>query len=200
MNANPVAVLLQSLEYFEGILFLTTNRVEVIDQAFKSRIHFSLAYPPLNAESRGELWKTFAMQSASGGRRPDWLDDSFLKEVSKFDVNGRQIRNAIRVAHSLAANENRGIIPEDIFSVLKALRSFDEDFDQSVKQNKPRLGMGRASIPLAKSIASSRLSEMSDRAQQMLSLGQAALFVSSICLVLFTLQKYSVLGNKLKRI
>jgi len=37
-----VSVFLRILEYYSGILFLTTNRVGTIDEAFKSRIHVSL--------------------------------------------------------------------------------------------------------------------------------------------------------------
>lgn len=39
-----VSVFLRVLEYYNGLLFLTTNRVGSIDQAFKSRIHLSLYY------------------------------------------------------------------------------------------------------------------------------------------------------------
>jgi AAA+ superfamily predicted ATPase len=37
-----VAVFLRMLDYFQGILFLTTNRMVEFDEAFKSRIHISL--------------------------------------------------------------------------------------------------------------------------------------------------------------
>jgi hypothetical protein len=37
-------VFLRVLEYYSGILFLTTNRVGIMDEAFKSRIHVSLYY------------------------------------------------------------------------------------------------------------------------------------------------------------
>ncbi|KAK6860718.1 hypothetical protein PG995_004354 [Apiospora arundinis] len=40
-----VSTLLRVLEYYQGILFLTTNRPETIDYAFKSRIHLSIPYP-----------------------------------------------------------------------------------------------------------------------------------------------------------
>lgn len=39
-----VSIFLRMLEYYEGILFLTTNRAENIDPAFESRIHLSLTY------------------------------------------------------------------------------------------------------------------------------------------------------------
>ncbi|CZR60280.1 uncharacterized protein PAC_10176 [Phialocephala subalpina] len=45
-----VSVFLRVLEYYSGILFLTTNRVGILDEAFESRIHVSLYYPPLSKE------------------------------------------------------------------------------------------------------------------------------------------------------
>ena len=37
-----VSIFLRILEYYEGFLFLTSNRVEEIDAAFESRIHLNL--------------------------------------------------------------------------------------------------------------------------------------------------------------
>ena len=47
------------LEYYEGIMFLTTNRVSTFDPAFQSRIHISIDYPELSPESRRKVWETF---------------------------------------------------------------------------------------------------------------------------------------------
>lgn len=58
-----VSIFLRTLEYYEGILFMTTNRVHNIDAAFQSRIHVSLEYPDLNAESRVQIWKNFLATS-----------------------------------------------------------------------------------------------------------------------------------------
>ncbi|KAF5532032.1 TOB3 (member of AAA-ATPase family) [Fusarium mexicanum] len=52
-----VAVFLRTLEYYTGILFLTINRVGTFDEAFTSRIHISLYYPPLNLESTVAVFK-----------------------------------------------------------------------------------------------------------------------------------------------
>lgn len=53
------SVFLRSLEYYAGILFLTTNRVGAIDPAFKSRIQMSLFYPTLSLSVTKELYKKF---------------------------------------------------------------------------------------------------------------------------------------------
>ena len=42
-----VSVFLRVLEYYDGILILTTNRIGTFDEAFKSRIQLALHYPPL---------------------------------------------------------------------------------------------------------------------------------------------------------
>ena len=41
-----VSIFLRQLEYFQGILFLTTNRVAEFDPAFASRIHIALRVSP----------------------------------------------------------------------------------------------------------------------------------------------------------
>ncbi|KAI9740301.1 MAG: hypothetical protein M1834_004879 [Cirrosporium novae-zelandiae] len=76
-------------EYYQGILFLTTNRVGRIDDALKSRIHISLYYPPLGYES---TMKIFQMNLERTGKRKNMR-------------NGRQIRNVFHIAIALAENE-----------------------------------------------------------------------------------------------
>lgn len=43
-------------------MFLTTNRVQIFDQAFQSRIHISLEYSELDKKSRKGIWETFLTQ------------------------------------------------------------------------------------------------------------------------------------------
>lgn len=45
------------MEYYSGILFLTTNRIGDFDEAFTSRIHMSLYYPELNGAKTVEVFK-----------------------------------------------------------------------------------------------------------------------------------------------
>lgn len=64
LRRNAVtSVFLRSLEYYAGILFLTTNRVGGIDPAFKSRIHLSLFYPRLRKEETVKLYKVFIQRA-----------------------------------------------------------------------------------------------------------------------------------------
>ncbi|OCK93376.1 uncharacterized protein K441DRAFT_706219 [Cenococcum geophilum 1.58] len=52
-----VSIFLRVMEYYTGILFLTTNRVGSLDEAFKSRIHISLYYPPLAKKQTELIWQ-----------------------------------------------------------------------------------------------------------------------------------------------
>lgn len=52
-----VCVMLRMLEYHQGILFLTTNRVTEFDPAFESRVTIALKYNHLTESARSQIWK-----------------------------------------------------------------------------------------------------------------------------------------------
>lgn len=54
-----VSVFLRVLEYYDGILLLTTNRVGTFDEAFRSRIQLALHYETLNEKQRCQIWNNF---------------------------------------------------------------------------------------------------------------------------------------------
>ncbi|CAH0049045.1 unnamed protein product [Clonostachys solani] len=129
-----VSVMLRILEYFEGILFLTTNRVETIDPAFRSRIHLALYYPPLSTDYLRKLWKNTIIR-ACNSKEPTWLTEEMLDFLSKSKVNGRDIKNIVRMAHARATNNKRQMESNDITIGLGALEEFSEDFyRQKTKQ------------------------------------------------------------------
>src|SRR5271154_4740276 len=51
-----VSVFLRHLEYFQGIMFLTTNRVTTFDDAFQSRIHFAMKFGDLSTQAKKKIW------------------------------------------------------------------------------------------------------------------------------------------------
>ena len=85
-----VGVFLRLLDYYHGLLFLTSNRAEVIDPAFKSRITLSLTYPELSREARLKIWVT--MFQLAKITITDGLDG-----IPDVVLNGRQIRNMVRL-------------------------------------------------------------------------------------------------------
>lgn len=63
-----VTIFLRMLEYFNGILFLTTNRVMSFDPAFQSRIHMALKVSLLSLRL-GQLNRILKISVVSGTRR-----------------------------------------------------------------------------------------------------------------------------------
>ncbi|KAJ4390715.1 hypothetical protein N0V93_004313 [Gnomoniopsis smithogilvyi] len=81
-----VSIFLRVLEYYEGIMFLTTNRVRTFDAAFQSRIHISLEYPELDKPARKAIWRNFLqrhdMAQAAARDKPAAPLDGFAKSRS----------------------------------------------------------------------------------------------------------------------
>jgi len=54
-----VSIFLRELEYYRGIIFLTTNLYSTIDSAFRSRVSLHLLFNALTPESRMLIWRKF---------------------------------------------------------------------------------------------------------------------------------------------
>jgi len=98
MTNNETTVFLRVLEYYQGILFLTTNRVQTFDAAFHSRIHVSITYPELDAVSRRKVWANFVSVDDTGGS----MTESDLDKLAEMELNGRQIKNVVKTAGLIA--------------------------------------------------------------------------------------------------
>ncbi|CAN9337290.1 unnamed protein product [Alternaria alternata] len=108
-----VSVFLRVLEYYSGVLMLTTNRVGSFDEAFRSRIHVSLYYPKLGKDETSEIWE-MNLRRIKEAKDVDIEIDAagiqkFYKKHWKANEkktsrrwNGRQIKNAFQTALALA--------------------------------------------------------------------------------------------------
>lgn len=96
-----VGIFLRLLEYYHGILFLTSNRAEEMDQAFQSRISVSLGYDNLDVDSRKRVWQN--LLDAAGVDDQPLLDEMSLNDLANYDWNGRQIKSAVHLGLSLAS-------------------------------------------------------------------------------------------------
>ncbi|RII16598.1 hypothetical protein CUC08_Gglean003038 [Alternaria sp. MG1] len=105
-----VSIFLRVLEYYEGTMFLTTNRVQTFDPAFQSRIHISLDYPGLTIDSRKTVWKNFLDSSS----QEHTIDKAQLVELARMDLNGRQIKNILKIARLLASRKEEKLSREHI--------------------------------------------------------------------------------------
>ncbi|GME51070.1 hypothetical protein CAC42_2026 [Neofusicoccum parvum] len=111
LNINAiVSVFLRQLEYYSGVLFLTTNRLGDIDRAFKSRIHVALEYKRFNKRTTWKVYKLcldrLQTQYDSRNRELDIKYDAIRDWAKKHFLdnrwNGREIFNACQTAIALA--------------------------------------------------------------------------------------------------
>lgn len=111
-----VSIFLRMLEYYRGVLFLTTNRVSVLDKALDSRVHVKITYPELDLAARKKVWHNFISMLPSSFVALTEEDLEFLAEKK---LNGRQIKNIIKTAQLLASEQEKPLDLEHICTVLQ---------------------------------------------------------------------------------
>ena len=115
-----LCALLHELEYFSGIIFLTTNLV-CIDSAFRSRVTIHLVFPPLTREAREKIWHMFLNRLSQKRRRISEggvsdepydetyaisLDEKDIAQLALWELDGREIKIAIQTVNTWCRNEN----------------------------------------------------------------------------------------------
>ncbi|KAL1872404.1 hypothetical protein Daus18300_004374 [Diaporthe australafricana] len=123
-----VSVFLRVLEYYEGILVLTSNRVGTFDEAFKSRIQLALHYPALGPYQRLRIWENFFDRlDKMEGELIDLADlRDHLSDLKEEEMNGRQIRNAITTARQYAKWQNDTLTYKHLKDVIEISGRFDK--------------------------------------------------------------------------
>ncbi|KAK1969316.1 P-loop containing nucleoside triphosphate hydrolase protein [Colletotrichum sublineola] len=139
-----VSVFLRVLEYYDGIMILTSNRVGIFDEAFKSRIQLTLHYKNLEQWQRMRIWENFLgrMEKLEQRRRTQ-KDDGIkiptslqfgldangirdhINELAAANLNGREIRNALSTARQLAVHRKQRLEYQHIKRVIDETSKFD---------------------------------------------------------------------------
>ncbi|OAG36420.1 hypothetical protein AYO21_09405 [Fonsecaea monophora] len=122
-----VSVFLRVLEYYDGILILTTNRIGLFDEAFKSRIQLAVHYPSLDRDGRAQVWLS-ALRSIPEGQVGLDLQKLQLHvpKLSEQPLNGRQIRSTVHCAMQLAMFHNERLELSHFESVIAITMEFEK--------------------------------------------------------------------------
>jgi AAA+ superfamily predicted ATPase len=92
--------LLQRLESYAGICFLTSNHESAIDDAFRRRLAVHVRFPMPDQDERVRIWRALIPTRAPRAHEID-----FDKLASTYAMSGGHIRNAVLRAAFLAADE-----------------------------------------------------------------------------------------------
>lgn len=115
-----VAEFLRSLEYFHGLLFMTTNRSGDVDDAILSRCIATIHYDTPCPEHARRLWRMQAEQVGA------YLDDSLIETLaSRYPkASGRDIKELMKLASRYCKVKD---IPytEDVFRLCGLFRGYD---------------------------------------------------------------------------
>jgi hypothetical protein len=100
MNA-VVGVFLRVLEYFNGLLFLTTNRVDDIDEAIISRCIALIKFYPPDEDARRKIWRVMTVQFALE------VDDKVIDELVEIfpAVSGRDIKGLAKLVAKFCSHK-----------------------------------------------------------------------------------------------
>ncbi|KAL4963722.1 P-loop containing nucleoside triphosphate hydrolase protein [Aspergillus stella-maris] len=111
---SHLTAFIRALDYFQGILFLTTNRVGRFDKAIISRIHIRIGFDPLDEGSRQQIWnnhfRRLSRNHETHGHEIRVSSDAkeFVRKSTALQAlkwNGHEIRNAFKTALALACSQ-----------------------------------------------------------------------------------------------
>ncbi|GAA6037982.1 hypothetical protein JCM8097_009524 [Rhodosporidiobolus ruineniae] len=114
-----VGIFLRLLEYFTGVLILTTNSIERFDEAFLSRFAVVLRFDELDAASRRTLWERFLLKATSSAN----LSAFDLDRLASHRLNGRDIKHAVQTAQAVALVEQEQLGMAHLQEVLLVAKS-----------------------------------------------------------------------------
>lgn len=112
-----VGIFLRVLEYYNGVLFMTTNRPDDIDDAIASRATARLTYKKPSLADQEALW---AILAPGAGLK---LTPAVVKAIVKAhsDLSGRDIKNLVKLA-SLVAKKRGKTVDVDMVTYVRKFK------------------------------------------------------------------------------
>jgi len=134
MAANAVVgVFLRVLEYFDGLLFLTTNRIDDIDEAIVSRCIALIRYHAPDAAARQRIWHVMAEQFALP------LDDAAIARLARRypAASGRDIKGLAKLVAKYC--RHKGVAPDvGVFDRCAMFRALEPATVARIEDESPR--------------------------------------------------------------
>ncbi|ETS88013.1 hypothetical protein PFICI_01841 [Pestalotiopsis fici W106-1] len=131
-----VSVFLRVLEYYRGIMILTTNQIAQFDVAVQSRINIAFKYESLTPKQTADIFKMFLKQYKKNDmvNMEEWNDINNWceKKLPKKGFDGRQIRNVITSAVGLAASKDEKLGVAYLEDVVEIVSDFKNELSKQM--------------------------------------------------------------------
>ena len=99
-----VGVFLRVLEYHAGVLFLTTNRGDQVDDAILSRCTARIVYTAPSAESQKHIWGSLCKSNGVKIKAA-----TIAEIVAKHPMSGRDIKNVLKLCIAVGEDQGKAI-------------------------------------------------------------------------------------------
>ncbi|KAI3630933.1 hypothetical protein MIR68_011016 [Amoeboaphelidium protococcarum] len=137
LRNSMVGVILRLTEYHRGVIFFTSNRVSSFDPAFQSRVTVAMRFKSLDAEDRAKIWRNLLSVAGVSQQVIGTLD---IQQLSRHDLNGRQIKNTVQLALALTHHRGTQLTQQALDSTIKICLDFTsdlnvDDFENDQKTN-----------------------------------------------------------------
>jgi hypothetical protein len=115
-----VGVFLRLIEYYRGVLFMTSNRGEEIDDAIISRATAWIKYEKPSPDLLARIWDVLGKQYGAN------FSDTDIKRLLKIlpGISGRTVRNLLKLARMLAGDSP---VTVDLIDQVKGYQQLDGD-------------------------------------------------------------------------
>lgn len=131
INQNAiVGAFLRVLEYYSGVLFMTTNRETSVDDAIISRCTAQVKYSIPTPEGQAKIWRILA--DVSGIKLPDSEVKKFVKRHPA--ISGRDVKGLLKLANMISVREKKPITCESIQNVMRFKPTYETT--EEFKKNK----------------------------------------------------------------
>ncbi|KAK6081606.1 AAA family ATPase [Seiridium cupressi] len=138
-----VSVFLRMLEYYRGMVFLTTNRLGTMDIAFQSRVSLAIKFNLLNDDARRQIWLNFIKRLDDVDREGKMQLLERLDDIKLWQLNGRQIRNVLRMAQVIAISKEKrpgALSFKHVEQMALETLNFQHYFQEEYRESRSQLG------------------------------------------------------------
>jgi SpoVK/Ycf46/Vps4 family AAA+-type ATPase len=119
-----VTIFLRAMEYYPGVMMLTTNRRDAFDEAFLSRIHLQILYSAATPVQRKAIWANIVHAQ---GTSHTLNDEAFERLGTRYERNGREIKNLVSMAFLIAKSQRKALDE----TIVNAVCDMDARFNGS---------------------------------------------------------------------
>jgi AAA+ superfamily predicted ATPase len=110
------------LEYYRGVLFLTTNRGCTVDDAIVSRLTARFKYQKPSRDEQEQLWAVLSKQN--GIEIPTAEINKIIEALPH--LSGRDIKNLLKMAYVMSTKTGEPISAKMLSGISKFKQTEDE--------------------------------------------------------------------------